>query len=155
MMNHNHIMTHISDVTEIFNNLPKDHSSSSIYINIENIIQLIELSSVLYNNNPLLRTHMISKIKTYNLNTQKYDLIDNILKNTNKIQDHNLFLIVNNSEMIQYIRNKSKKIAILSLLESTSILDNDANSILVLDTNINLLNVTNKKNAHLLIYDVL
>jgi len=154
MMTHNHKMTHISDVTEIFNHLSKDHSCSSIYINIENIIQLIELSSVIYNNNPFLRTQMISKTKTYNLDTQKYSLFDNILKNTNKIQDYNLFLIVNNYKMTQYIKKQSDKITLLSPSECIGVIDKDNKSVLILDTNTNLLNKTNKKNAHFLVYEV-
>ena len=155
-MNNNHRMTHVSDIVDIFNYFPNDKSCSSIYINIENIIKLIELTPVLYNNIPLLRTHMISKTKTYDSNSLKFVLLDKILEKNSTLQNNNLFLITDNDETIKYINNNTtSKLTILNQCETKNMINSDENDILIVDTNNNMLNDKINNNVHFLIFELL
>jgi hypothetical protein len=86
---------------------------------------------------------MISKTKTYDLNSQKYNLLDRILEKNNSIHNHNIFLITDDEETKKYISDNSiSKLTILNQSEAQNVLDSDKNSILVLDINDKLVNST-------------
>lgn len=140
-------ISHICNIEEAFDIINRNSEESDIYINIDNVLSFLKLVTVIYNNNPALRTNLAISMKKYIHRDNIFnDLINEIYERSMDVVGH------------IYIITKDK----LDIIESTKISQLDyelfmnskdkIKKLLLIDTN-DIMNDTNE--THVIILKVI
>lgn len=150
-------MSYISDIEDVFKNLSNtdDRQMISIYVNFDNINNLSKLLPKIYNNIPILRTKIITKLKSYDFTRNMGNiLLERLLKKYEDINEnnmHKLFIITNDRN----IKNTIPSSIFLSSQEINKNIEEDENNILFVDINNNINNINNKKYVDIMLFNII
>jgi TusA-related sulfurtransferase len=158
-MNKSRKMHYISDIDEVFTHKYTDcvDNTISIYINFDNINNLLKLLPKLYNNIPSLRTKIITNVQSYdfskNIGNTLLKRIVEKYNTANKNKVTKLFIITDDEKIKQ---NLPEFITCSNNIELKKIVDDDENHILFVDTDyIKMKQIGNNKNVNIMLFNMI
>ncbi len=167
-MNNHYEMSYVSNLNDVFNHIKKNSHHTSIFINLDNTVKLLNLTPVIYKNNPFLRTKLISRTKNYDFTLSTNNcFLKKIIEEFR--DDPRKIYVITNTNFDHQIKNISSNIVIIRSTQFDSIVKNDTDSekliqkrilslpsILIVDTNENISKqFKNKQNIQIVILKVI
>ena len=150
-MNNYYKMNYVSNLNDIFNHIKMNSHHANIFINLDNTIKLLNLTPIIYKNNPFLRTKLISNTKTYDF-TKKLLPYNYFLKKIAEEVNNDIkkiYVITNTNE---HTCDMSSNIIMIDCDQFDNIINKIENSILIIDTNENASRqLKDKQNIHVII----
>lgn len=150
-MNNHYKMSYVSNISDVVNHVKMNPDHNSVYINLDNAIALLNLTSTVYKNNPSLRTKLISRTKSYDFSKNRKEyFMDKILEEFRN--DKKKIYVITNSNDLKTTEN----IKTINSSQFENIINCDNGSILIVDTNENNTKaLKNKQNVHVMILRII
>jgi hypothetical protein len=150
-MNNYYKMSYVSNLSDVFKQIRTSPHHCNIYINLDNTMELLNLTQTVYKNNPSLRTKLISRTKSYDFTKNGGEYFIGKIFEEFKNDSKKIYVITNfNSDL------KNDNIKLIHSSEFENIVNKDQEYVLIVDTNENKAKaLKNKKNVHVMILRII